>query len=219
MEPPPGFYTTLEVARLARIKERTLYDWQRRGIAAPSVRIKLDEKYEYGYSYADLTLLRLIRALREDQIDFQSALSALRHLQNRLGPPTNGWADANVYFVGNKIYAEKPDGWPVTSATQGGQTIAEELFGDLIDDLRNLEDEWSIVIPQQFRPFVLINPSIMGGDPVIRDTRIPTATVAQMVRNGLAIAEIDEYYDHVDPMRIEKAIAYEEYLDLEAAAT
>ena len=60
-----------------------------------------------GYSYADLTISKILRALRKDQLDLRHAGIALRHLWERLGPPDKGWADANVYIEGNKIYAEK----------------------------------------------------------------------------------------------------------------
>ena len=213
-----GFYSAREVARLARIKRSTFSEWEKRNIAVPSVTIQLDEGSVGGYSYADLTVLRLLRALRDDRIDFRSAARALHHLYERLGPPSQGWADAKVYFVGNKIYAEKPDSWPVTSATEGGQTVAEQLFGTLFAELRDLEDEWSLVVPQQFRPYVMINPSIMGGQPVIRRTRIPTNMVARLHHDGVSTQEIASYYPSLDASVIENAIAYEEELDTPATA-
>lgn len=213
-----GFYTTREVARLARINLRTLYEWQQRRIAIPSVTVPVEGKSVRGYSYADLTILRLLRALREDEIDFDSAVRALRHLYDRLGPPSQGWADAKVYFVGNKIYTEQPDSWPLTSATEGGQTVAEQVFGDLFGELRQIEDEWSLVVPQQFRPYVMINPSIMGGLPVIRRTRIPTETIARLHDDGVSTQEIASYYPSLDEAVVKNAIAYEEELDTEATA-
>ena len=214
-----GFYSIREVARLARINLRTLYAWQAREIAVPSVTITYEEgRSVRGYSYADLTILRLIRALREDQIDFDSAVRALRHLYDRLGPPSHGWADAQVYFAGNKIFAERPDSWRLTSATEGGQTVAEQLFGDLFDELRQIEDEWSLVVPQQFRPFIMINPSVMGGQPVIRKTRIPTDTIARLSHDGVSAREIASYYPSLDEEAVMNAIAYEQELDASPAA-
>ena len=218
MHQATGFYTTGEVARLARIKLGTLYEWQRRKIAVPTLRFEIDGHVEEGYSYADLTILRILRSLREDQINFDSASRAVRHLCQRLGPPSTGWSDAKVYFVGKRIYAEKPDGWPLTSATDGGQAVLEGLLGDFSEELRDLEDDWALVVPQEFRHFVLINPSVMSGSPVIRRTRIPTETIRRIYQGGTAVDEIVEMYSGVEPVFLKKAIAYEEYLDSQAAA-
>ena len=218
MQQATGFYTTGEVARLARIKLGTLYEWQRRKIAVPTLRFELDGHVERGYSYADLTILRILRSLRENQIDFDSASRALLHLCERLGPPSTGWSDAHVYFVGNRIYAEKPDGWPLTSATDGGQTVLENLLGEFSEDLQNLEDDWALVVPQDFRHYVMINPSVMSGFPVVRRTRIPTETIRRIYQGGTAVNEIMEMYPSVEPVFLTKAIAYEEYLDSQAAA-
>ena len=49
-----GFYSIAQVARLAQIPRRTLYDWRERGIIEPSLEVVADDEIvEYGYSYAD----------------------------------------------------------------------------------------------------------------------------------------------------------------------
>ena len=120
-----GFYSTPQVARLARVPVSTLYNWKKRAIIAPSVEL-VDENgrvVEEGYSYADLTIIKIIRALREDRLDLTSVGVALRHMYERLGPPSEGWSDAYVYIVGNKIFAEQSDDWQTTSATGFGQKV------------------------------------------------------------------------------------------------
>ena len=67
----PGFYTARDVARLAQIPSSTLYEWQQRKIIEPSLELEGDDgKTIQGYTYADLVLIRILRALREDKIDF-----------------------------------------------------------------------------------------------------------------------------------------------------
>ena len=143
----PGFYTALDVARLAQIPSRTLYEWQQRKIIKPSIELKGDDgKTIPGYTYADLVLIRILRALREDKIDFSSAAIAIDHLFARLGPPSRGWADAHVYFRGKRIYAWKPDDWDVTEATAMGQKVETRAFGDVFPELRRIEEgisSWS----------------------------------------------------------------------------
>ena len=210
-----GFYSTSQVSRLARVPRRTLYEWREREIIAPSV-TALNERgdvVDLGYSYADLTIIKIMRALREDRLDLKSVHIALRHLFERLGPPSHGWAGAHVYLVGNKVYAEKPDEWDVTAATQFGQKAERRLFGEMFEELRELEEPGAILIPRPFRPFVQISPAIMGGEPVVRNTRVPTFILSTLRKNGKSLAELARLYRPISKGIIAKAIEYEQFLD------
>jgi len=209
-----GFYSTSQVSRLTRIPLRTLYDWKSRGIIKPSIQLMDNDLVALdGYSYADLTIIKILRALREDQIDLSSAGIALRHLWERLGPPSHGWTDAHVYLVGNRIYAEKQDEWETTAATQFGQKVETRLFGDLFHELKEQEEEGSILVPKDFRTFVDINPEVMGGQPVVLGTRVPTSILAILKAKGKSIKELARLYYPIPRVTIEKAIAYEDFLD------
>ena len=210
-----GFYSTSQVSRLARIPRSTLYEWKDRGIIAPGVTVlnEYGDVVDLGYSYADLTIIKIMRALREDRLDLKSVHVALRHLFERLGPPSQGWVEAHVYIVENKVYAEKPDAWDVTTATQFGQKAERRLFGDMFEELHELEEPGAILLPKPFRPFVQINPAIMGGEPVVRKTRIPTFILATLRKRGKSLAELAKLYRPISKDVIEKAIEYEEFLD------
>ncbi len=163
-----GFYSTAQVSRLARIPVSTLYEWRRRGIIRPSLElIEGGLVADEGYSYSDLTLVRIIKALRDRQLDFDSAARAIFHMYERLGPPDRGWANEKVYIVGNRIYVDRPDEWKVTDATELGQKVMEMLFGDLFEELREGDEESSIIVPPQFRKYVQVKPEVMGGEPVM----------------------------------------------------
>ena len=212
-----GFYSTAQVSRLARIPVSTLYEWRRRGIIRPSLElVEGGLVADEGYSYSDLTLVRIIKALRDKHLDFDSAATALRHMYERLGPPDRGWANERVYIVGNCIYVDGPDEWKVTDATQLGQRVMEMVFGDLFEELREMDEEASIIVPPQFRKYVQVKPEVMGGEPVIRDTRIPTATIVALLVNH-DIAELKKLYRRIPPEKIDKAIEYESYLDRQPA--
>lgn len=210
-----GFYSTAQVSRLAGVPVRTLYDWKSRNIIKPSVamRNKANLIVLDGYSYADLTIIKILRALREDRIDLSSAGIALRHLWERLGSPSHGWADAHVYLLGNRIYAEKHDEWETTAATQFGQKVETRLFGELFQELKEQEEEGDILIPKDFRGFVEINPRVMGGQPVVRGTRVPTSILATLWERGKSLKDIVRLYSSISKRAIEKAIQYEEFLD------
>ena len=210
-----GFYSTPQVSRLARVPLSTLYSWKERGIIVPSVEVVDKDGYvvEEGYSYADLTIVKIMRALREDRLDLSSVGVALRHMYERLGPPSEGWSDANVYIVGNKIFAEKSDEWHTTSATGFGQRVATRLFGDLFPLLREQEEEGSILVPRDYSEYVEINPSIMGGQPVVRNTRIPTSLFPTLLAKGKSIDDLIRLYYPIPRETIEKTVEFEKYLD------
>jgi uncharacterized protein (DUF433 family)/DNA-binding transcriptional MerR regulator len=209
-----GFYSTTQVSRIAQVPLRTLYDWKARGIIKPSVLVMDNNLLVLdGYSYADLAIIKILRALREDQIDLSSAGVALRHLWERLGPPSRGWADAHVYLVGKRIYAEKKDEWETTAATQFGQKVETRVFGELFQELKKQEEEGSILVPTDFRTFVEIDPKVMGGQPVVRGTRVPTSILAMLKAQGKSLKELTRLYSPIPKGAIEKAIEYEDFLD------
>ena len=209
-----GFYSTSQVSRLARVPRSTLYDWKIRGILKPSVRVMDgDNIVDEGYSYADLTIIRLSRALRDKKLNMRSVCTALRHLIERFGHPDKGWFDVHVYIANNSVYGERPDPWDVTEGTRGGQRVETRLFGDVFDILRDMEEGGDILIPQGFSQCIAIKPNVMGGDPVIKNTRIPTATIAAKQRQGTSIDRLAQLYAPVPRICIEKAIDYEKCLN------
>ena len=162
-----GFYSTSQVSRLARIPRSTLYAWKAKNILKPSVRImEGDEVIEEGYSYADLTILRLSRAIRDNKLNMRSVCIALRHLIDRFGHPNQGWFDVHVYIANNHVYAERVDGWEVTAADKGGQKVESRLFDDVFDILREMDEGGDILLPKGYSQCITINPGVMGGEPV-----------------------------------------------------
>lgn len=57
--------------------------------------------------------------------------------------------------------------------------------------------------------YVEINPEVMGGQPVIRDTRVPTSILATLREQGKSIAELVRLYQPVSRKLIVKALEYE----------
>lgn len=207
-----GFYTATQVARIARIPLSTLYEWQRKGIIKPTlVAVVGDAEIDAGYSYADLTFIRILRELREGNISFDSAATAVAHLYDRFGPPGPRWAKAKVYVDRRNIFAERPDNWGVTAAHMGGQVVEERLLGDYIEGLR--ESEEAVLLPRYYRRHVQISPNIMTGLPVVRGTRLPTSVVAEFADRGESPAMIKRHFPFLSLTQIRRAIEYERFLD------
>ena len=208
-----GFYSPSQVSRLTRIPRSTLHDWKVRNILKPSVRIMAGgEIVDEGYSYADLTILRLSRAIRDKKLNMQSVCIALRHLIDRFGPPDRGWFGVHVYVANNHVYAERSDEWDITTADKGGQKLETRLFDEVFDILREMDENGHILLPKGFSQCITIKPDVMGGEPVIKNTRIPTATIATKFHKGTPIDRLVDLYRPVTRQCIERAIEYEEYL-------
>lgn len=216
-----GFYSTAEVSRFARVPLRTLYYWREHGIIMPSLQT---EDGDWGYAYADLTIIRLLRAIRERRLNFRSASIALRHLYDRLGPPHSGWTKARIVIQDGQVYAYVEDEWEITVATRRGQRV-EPLFlpdvlNEIADEIAGLTDSDSVVIPREFRQFVTINPVVRGGMPIIKGTRIPTTVLAALHRTGATAVQIVRMYAGVKRVTreaVNAVLAYEQYLDSQAA--
>jgi len=210
-----GFYSTRQVCRLARVPLRTVYRWRARGVIAPSVLvIDASGRKEEGYSYGDLAIIKLLRALRIRQLNLRSVVTALRHLYDRFGPPTGaGWLNAHVFVLGKDVFAQRPDNWDTTLATRHGQRSEMRVLGGLF------EEEAGLLVPRAFSEYIEINPDVMEGEPVIRDTRVPTFILAMMFEQGTSIDELAELYSPVPALAIERAVAFERSLKEKVAET
>ena len=205
-----GFYSATQVSRLAGVPRRTLYDWNARGIIEPSVQV-IDADgmvVDEGYSYADLAIIKLMRSLRTKRLNLRSVGIALRHLYERFGPPASlEWTGSHVYVVGKDVLAQRPDEWDTTVATGYGQRAEVRVLGELC------EEEAAILIPRDFDAYVEIDLNVMGGQPVIKHTRILTSTVAMMSEQGVPLSELEELYEPIPREAIDSAIGYEKALD------
>ena len=204
-----GFYSTSQVSRLAGVPLSTLYTWKAKGIIAPSVQIIGESgKEDEGYSYADLAIVKLLRGLRNRSLSLRSVATALRHLYNRFGPPTSpGWQDAHVFVINNSVYALKPDEWDTTIATRHGQKMMDLLAPKLF------EEEATLLIPKSFADYVEIDLHVMEGQPVIKDTRVPTSIIAMMFSQGTSLSWLASLYAPIPRLHLKKAIDFERSLD------
>lgn len=208
-----GFYSTTQVSRLTGVPRRTLYDWRTRGIIAPSVKLTGPHGVEdEGYSYTDLAIIKLLRGLKDKQLGLKSVVRTLRHLFERFGPPNSpSWEGAHVFILNKEVFAQKPDDWDSTVATRYGQKAEIRVLGELV------EEDAAILVPRAFAKYVEINPEVMEGMPVIRDTRIPTATIAMMIEQRISITELEELYSPIPREYLRKANDFERSLDRSAA--
>ena len=211
-----GFYTPTEAARIARVPRLRLAAWRRQGIVIPTVHVTdLEGKDEDGYDFDALVYLRLLRMLRDRGISLEKSVKAVQHLRYRFGPPGPAWGSARIFVGGGEVSADAEDSWEVTQATGGGQRVADSLFGEEFARLCERAD--ALLVPDQFQAMVMIDPDVRSGLPVLRGTTLETAVIYRLSQRGLTPRQIREYYPHLTPAQIKGALAFERFLDAEAA--
>ena len=211
---PKGFYTTTEAARIARIPDHTLRDWRKKRILLPTLEFTdQNGKTETGYDFQALLLARLLRILRQNHVGLRRAVATLHHCITRFGPPGPAWAEVKVFsFEGTDIVTYRADEWDSTVPTRAGQKVAEELFGEDFDSVKDSAD--ALLVPREFLDYVQIDPDIRDGLPVVRGTRIKTSVLKDMIdANWTTRLIVDLAYPHLTDEQVENAIAYERFLD------
>jgi uncharacterized protein (DUF433 family) len=210
-----GFYTPAEAARLARVPRHRLAAWKREGILFPTITVTdFQGRTSEGYTFEAVEYLRLLRMLRDRDITLFKAVTALKHLRDRFGPPGPAWERARIVVHGTDVFADAKDEWEVTTATRGGQQAASALFDEEFAQLRDRAD--ALLVPREFQPFVQVDPAIRSGRPVARGTTLPTAVLHAMRERGESLRSIQAAYPHLTLSQIKGAIAFERFLDAAA---
>ena len=211
-----GFYTSSEAARLARVPRHRLYAWHHQGIIAPTLEVvDFEGKEATGYSFEGIVYLRVVRMLR-DYVSLEKAVKAARHLRERFGVPGPAWADARIRLEAGDVFAIRRDEWEATVATRSGQKVdVVILFGEEFEQFLDRAD--ALLVPRQYQPFVEIDPGARSGQPIVRETTIPTSLLYRLRLRGYSYARLRDEYPGLTLDRIKGAIAYERFLDAEAA--
>lgn len=208
-----GFYTSAEASRIAQVPIWTVHSWRRHGIVLPSVEWT-DElnKVHIGHTFETAVFIRIIRLLRDKGTSLLTAVRAVKSIRERLGTPSERWANAK-FFVRNKeiIVSDETNGWESTVATKGHQKVAELLFGDEFERLKERAD--ALLIPEQFMDYVEIDPSIQNGLPIILNSCILTSLVHKLYIQGYDYHDVRDMYPFLPLRKIKGAEEYESFLD------
>ncbi len=160
----------------------------------------------------DMSRLLKHEYFKNKKYDIIFAMEAIEHCLNFEGLLEGINKLCKRYFIcmspicGTKII-QKPDNWETTLATKGGQKAEMRVLGELV------EEEGALLVPKQFSEYIEINPDVMDGEPVIKDTRVPTSILATMSAEGMPITELAELYSPISAIAIEKAIEFEENIE------
>jgi len=204
---PRGRYTTERAGQLSGVPARTLYDWAKEGVLAPDYRGR-----PMAWSYRDLAFLRLLAWLRQGHMERRKAAQRVAHIRNVMTDPAQ------------QVSEIRSDG---TVVLLGGETIDRLTGQQVFDSMAPFLSVFNLLEPvaelgrrRLWGPDLIqpteqtsISPWVMGGEPCVRFTRIPTAGLHALRRErGLETDRIVALYPGLDAAHVEDAIKLEERL-------
>jgi uncharacterized protein (DUF433 family) len=205
IDPERGIYHARRAAALSGIPVRTLHHWAHTGTFRPSVS---PDPRDYLWSWGDLLALRAIDWLRQRKETLPHAsLNAIRAALVELekdGLPRHKLRELAIAADG-ALFFHEPDG-PTIRADASRQ---EAMSGAL-----SLVSAYNGRGPDllQPRPLLRILPGKLHGEPHIVHTRIPTAALFELHREGYTSEQIQRMYPDVSIEALNQAIELEQAL-------
>ncbi len=188
---------------LSGASTRQLGYWRRRTAAAEPLLVPFAQRGgRYLYSWADVVALRSIVYLRQEKSlpRIRRAVRSLRQLEEA------DWAHLSQYRLvrtTETIVVVTPKG-EILDLERAPGTVLEEIL--MADVLGPFEANGSQVpaLPQP-RPYLSVNPGVLGGYPVVAGSRVPFHVVAALADEGAHASEIVATYPSVDPRGVHDA--------------
>lgn len=201
---PRGRYEASRAAQLSGIPERTVYDWAKGGVLVPD----FHRASPMRWSYRDLVYLRLLARFRAHGMPRDNAAERVR-LVRGLASNDNGLDEVRITDKGLLLPGEDYD-------RLSGEAVLGDLAElttsfDLLAPITGVETEhlWG---PNLVKPsdHTFISPAVLGGEPCIEGTRIPSAAVHALVEGrGMSNAQVVVLYPQLTEAGVEDAVAIE----------
>jgi uncharacterized protein (DUF433 family)/DNA-binding transcriptional MerR regulator len=195
-------YSALITAALSGATVRQLSHWRKTGLLEPEYQTPT----RVFYSYQDLVALRTFVYLRET-LSLQKIRRAVNNLR-KLGELEH-LAKYKLVSHGNSIVLQKDDEDIdlVQHPEQGLLVRFEDVTGPF-------KTPSGIQVPDLARPaeFVSVNPSVRGGHPVIRGTRVPFDAVSSLINDGIPPEKIMFFYPKVNARAALSAVEFARYV-------
>lgn len=208
---PRGRYSYDRASQLSGVPTRTLHHWARTGFMVPD----FSDLMPKMWSYRDLVFLRLAAWLRTMRMPPAKVAALVNDVQFRLEDPHDETrivkSDGRVAMLGELL-----EDWFT------GQTIIKDVAPRLLDEFDLLApiDVGDLGRKRLWGPNLLfptsrtsIAPWVMGGEPVLKNSRIATGSLyALHQERGLDVEAIARLYPGTEPESVRDAIRLEDHL-------
>jgi uncharacterized protein (DUF433 family) len=207
---PLSAFTIDTSAKLTGLSRSQLARWDRNDFFTPTFADPNRRRpYSRVYSFEDLVGLRTISRLLKLGAK-RSELRKIRAYFQEIGESENAeWARRKFYLVGGHVFFSEQEA--IVAAAPLGQIVdptmlpLEEVVGELRKRVERLTERG----PRQFGK-ITRNRYVMNGRPVLEGTRIPTATIVELIHEGYDYAAILSEFPRLTVKDIESAVHFEE---------
>ena len=192
-----GALRTRLIARLTGLSPRQLQYWHSTGLIAAHVRAG-QRGFPRLYSWADYMKLREGAKLRAAGV----ATPLIRRAVTFLDQVEPDWYLVTLSMEGGHILAQIEGQAFAVAADLAGQI---PLFRTTLEALHK---EGPLGELREFSDAVSMDPRVCGGMPVVQDTRIETAFVAELVEFGWPVDNLSDLY-HLPIVKLSRALEFE----------
>lgn len=208
-----GRYTADRAAHLSGVPRSTIYDWAREDVLVPDYALGRP----MSWSYRDLVYLRLLARLRQRGLKRDDAAAYVREVRHVFASTDD--PAATLRIADRRVFL----GDSTTDMLSGQTAFAETLHAtqefDLLEPLEGVTDHptWG---PDLIEPsaHTYISPNVMGGEPCVDSTRVPSASVLALVEDrGLTPSKIVRLYPGLTETGVEDAVRLEQRMRRTAA--
>jgi uncharacterized protein (DUF433 family)/DNA-binding transcriptional MerR regulator len=201
-------YSPKLAAALSGATLRQLVHWRKAGAGRGAVLVpEISETRPILYSFRDVVALRTCVKLRND-----ASLQKIRRALDTLRADLREREHLSAYQLvadGSTIYLVEPG-----QATDLVHRTANVVIHELVDVLRPFyRDGRHIPDLLQPRDHVTVDPAVRGGIPVIEGTRVPYDEVAALLRDGVPVERISDYFPSVTASAALDAVDFADYVD------
>lgn len=110
---------------------------------------------------------------------------------------------ASLELIGGDMKPERNPKADVEIALAGGM-----IRIDMKETNHRLQKRWLAL--RNAEKFVVSDPEIRGGEPVIRNTRVPVYLIADLLKDGAGLDEVMEDYPSLNAVKVRAAVVYAE---------
>jgi uncharacterized protein (DUF433 family) len=196
-------FTAERVRAITELSLRQLQYWDERGFLKPSLTARQGRGRKRLYSFGDLVSLKVAGQLRKLGISLQQIRKVDGHLREL--DYRNPLAELRFFVSGSVLYFEESG--TVRTGRELEQVLASYMVpvGEIAHSLAG-----QIAQLHERRPGEIERRrGTLGGQPVIKGTRIAVASIKRLAADGAGQAEILDMYPDLTPADVKAALATE----------
>jgi uncharacterized protein (DUF433 family)/DNA-binding transcriptional MerR regulator len=198
MELGTGIYTVSEAARIlgrgsASVTKRQVGYWLKSGLSPPS----FESVHGKALSFHDLISLEIVRRFRAEGVSLQRVRWLERRLRELHPDRSRPLAYDTFYTDGASIWASESETNPDVPVEIVGRWLNHLVWAEGIrtfaDEIRYETETTGAAVAWTPTEWVELDPLVQFGAPVVKDTRIPVATIVANLEAGTP-SEVASWY-------------------------